>query len=112
MRRRRRRGCSPAGPWPKSVTCSSSWSHSIWYSCSPARSRSLSRSKNDRRMTSAIRQHDVAAPVEAKPVFDWLFVLAVLAVIGVYVRAIYFTPLEALQGAAQKIYYIHVPSAI
>ena len=31
---------------------------------------------------------------------------------GVYVRAIYFTPLEALQGAAQKIYYLHVPSAV
>jgi heme exporter protein C len=50
--------------------------------------------------------------LEPKPVFDWLFGVAVLSVIGLYVRAIYFTPLEALQGAAQKIYYIHVPSAL
>jgi heme exporter protein C len=63
-------------------------------------------------MTSAIPRHDVSAPVTPRPVFDWVFMLAVLAVIGVYVRAIYFTPLEAIQGAAQKIYYIHVPSAI
>lgn len=49
---------------------------------------------------------------EAKPVFDWFFGLAVLAIIGIYIRAIYFTPLEALQGAAQKIYYLHVPSAV
>jgi heme exporter protein C len=49
---------------------------------------------------------------EPKPIFDWFFGVAVLAVAGLYVRAIYFTPLEALQGAAQKIYYIHVPSAL
>jgi heme exporter protein C len=45
-------------------------------------------------------------------VLDWFFAVAVLAIVGTYVRAIYFTPLEATQGAAQKIYYIHVPSAI
>jgi heme exporter protein C len=61
-------------------------------------------------MTSATRPELLAS--DAKPVFSWLFALAVLAVIGLYVRAIYFTPLEATQGAAQKIYYIHVPSAI
>jgi heme exporter protein C len=49
---------------------------------------------------------------ESKPIFDWFFALAVLSVAGIYVRAIYFTPLEALQGAAQKIYYLHVPSAV
>jgi heme exporter protein C len=48
----------------------------------------------------------------SKPVLDWVFALAMLAVVGVYIRAIYFTPLEAIQGAAQKIYYIHVPSAV
>lgn len=37
--------------------------------------------------------------------------LAVVAVIGAVVRAAYFTPLEAKQGAAQKIFYIHVPAA-
>jgi heme exporter protein C len=47
-----------------------------------------------------------------RPVLGAFFVIAALAVVGLYVRAIFFTPLEALQGAAQKIYYIHVPSAI
>jgi heme exporter protein C len=42
---------------------------------------------------------------------DWLLVVAILALIGTFVRAIYFTPLEAKQGAAQKIFYVHVPSA-
>jgi heme exporter protein C len=35
--------------------------------------------------------------------------LALLA--AVYARAIWFTPIEATQGAAQKIFYVHVPSA-
>jgi heme exporter protein C len=35
--------------------------------------------------------------------------LALLA--AVYVRALAFTPMEAVQGLAQKIFYIHVPSA-
>ncbi|HZH41806.1 MAG TPA: cytochrome c biogenesis protein CcsA [Gemmatimonadales bacterium] len=29
----------------------------------------------------------------------------------VYVRAIWFTPVERLQGGAQKIFYVHVPAA-
>jgi heme exporter protein C len=40
--------------------------------------------------------------------------LSVAAAAGValtYVRAIYFTPTEAVQGLAQKIFYIHAPSA-
>jgi len=36
---------------------------------------------------------------------------ALLGLTGVYVRALAFTPIEATQGAAQKTYYIHVPSA-
>lgn len=40
-----------------------------------------------------------------------LGIVAVAAVIAVYVRAIYFTPIEARQGAAQKILYVHAPSA-
>ncbi|HKB52852.1 MAG TPA: cytochrome c biogenesis protein CcsA [Ramlibacter sp.] len=47
----------------------------------------------------------------ARPTFDWLFVLAVLSVIATFIRAMYFTPIEALQGPAQKIYYVHPPSA-
>jgi heme exporter protein C len=41
----------------------------------------------------------------------WLPTLAAIAVTGSIVRAAFYTPLEARQGAAQKIFYIHVPSA-
>ena len=40
--------------------------------------------------------------------------LSIAAAIGVavtYVRAIFFTPTEAIQGPAQKIFYIHAPAA-
>ena len=46
------------------------------------------------------------------PALGWLFWVAVVAVIGSVIRALAFTPIEALQGAAQKIFYIHVPAAI
>jgi heme exporter protein C len=42
---------------------------------------------------------------------SWLSTLAGAAVIGTFIRAVFFTPLEARQGAAQKIFYIHVPAA-
>jgi heme exporter protein C len=41
----------------------------------------------------------------------WL-VAAALAVVATYVRAIWFTPTEATQGLAQKIYYLHLPAAL
>ena len=41
-------------------------------------------------------------------VIAWLSVVAVAAT---FVRAMAFTPLEAAQGAAQKIFYLHVPAA-
>lgn len=41
----------------------------------------------------------------------WLAVAA-LAVVATYVRAIWFTPTEATQGLAQKIYYLHLPAAL
>ena len=44
-------------------------------------------------------------------ILDWLLVLALLAVAATYVRAIMFTPVERLQGPAQKIFYVHAPSA-
>lgn len=55
-----------------------------------------------------------AAPTHARPraIFDWFSAIAALAVVGIYIRAIYFTPVERLQGAAQKIYYLHVPAAL
>jgi len=43
--------------------------------------------------------------------FDWFLALSVLAVAAVFVRVIFFTPVEARQGAAQKIFYLHAPSA-
>lgn len=42
---------------------------------------------------------------------DWLFVVAALLVAGTFIRAIYFTPIELTQGPAQKIFYVHAPSA-
>jgi heme exporter protein C len=51
-----------------------------------------------------------AAP--ARPMFDWLFFLSLAALAGLLVRIVFFTPMEATQGLAQKIYYIHVPSAL
>lgn len=42
--------------------------------------------------------------------FDLLLAAGALAVIGALVRAIWFTPTELRQGAAQKIFYLHVPS--
>ena len=38
-------------------------------------------------------------------------VLGLVAMAGVYLLALGYTPLEARQGAAQKIFYVHVPAA-
>jgi heme exporter protein C len=40
-----------------------------------------------------------------------LTIAALIAVVVAYIRAIFFTPLEAIQGPAQKILYIHAPAA-
>ena len=37
--------------------------------------------------------------------------LALLGLAGVYVLALGYTPVEARQGMAQKIFYLHVPAA-
>lgn len=42
----------------------------------------------------------------------WITLGAFLSLAAVYVRALVFTPVERLQGAAQKIFYLHVPAAI
>jgi len=42
---------------------------------------------------------------------SWLPTIATAAVVGTVIRVALFTPLEARQGAAQKIFYIHVPAA-
>ncbi len=38
-------------------------------------------------------------------------VLGLVAMAGVYLLALAYTPLEMRQGAAQKIFYVHVPAA-
>ena len=43
--------------------------------------------------------------------FDWLLALSVLAVVAAFVRVVVFTPVEARQGPAQKIFYLHAPTA-
>lgn len=50
-----------------------------------------------------------AAPARAR--IDWLMLAAFATVTAAYVRAIWFTPPELLQGYAQKILYVHAPSA-
>ena len=40
----------------------------------------------------------------------WM-VIALVLMAGVFVRALAFTPEEATQGLAQKIFYVHAPSA-
>jgi len=42
----------------------------------------------------------------------WVTVAGLLLLAAVYVRAIAFTPVERFQGAAQKIFYLHVPAAV
>ena len=51
-----------------------------------------------------------AQPVN--PVLGVWFAVGLLAVVAVYIRAIFFTPIEAAQGAVQKLYYIHFPTAL
>jgi heme exporter protein C len=41
----------------------------------------------------------------------WLGAAGLVGVAAVYVLALWFTPVEARQGLAQKIFYIHVPAA-
>jgi heme exporter protein C len=63
---------------------------------------------------SALRE-GARAPLVARPArrpeVDWLLLVAVLAVAATFVRAIVFTPVEVRQGPAQKIFYVHAPSA-
>jgi heme exporter protein C len=40
-----------------------------------------------------------------------LSVAAAVGLVVTYIRAMFFTPTEALQGPAQKIFYVHAPSA-
>ena len=65
-------------------------------------------------MTSPATSRPAELPAAARPARpgpDLLLVAAVVAVAATFVRALLFTPLDALQGPAQKIFYVHVPSA-
>jgi heme exporter protein C len=56
--------------------------------------------------------HGTPAPASAgADRTDLLLPVGFLAVAAVYVRAIFFTPVEAVQGPAQKILYVHATSA-
>lgn len=67
-------------------------------------------------MTTPLSQPSTTAGSEARvprlPLFDVPVLLAFVAVLLVCVRAIWFTPEDAMLGAAQKIFYLHVPAAI
>lgn len=52
------------------------------------------------------------APAPRAPGLDWLFPVALAALVAVLVRIVWFTPIEAMQGPAQKIFYVHVPAAV
>src|SRR5687767_5416962 len=43
---------------------------------------------------------------------DLLLIGALLAVLAVLAWAVWFTPVEMMQGPAQKIFYVHVPAAV
>jgi heme exporter protein C len=58
-----------------------------------------------------------SAPAATPPVapprgVDAFLVLAMTACAAACVRALWFTPVDAMLGAAQKIFYVHVPAAI
>ncbi len=53
-----------------------------------------------------------AAVAQLSHPFGRLFWVAVAAVIATFLRIAFFTPIEASQGPAQKIFYIHVPAAV
>jgi heme exporter protein C len=50
-------------------------------------------------------------PATRRAGVDWFLLVAFASVAAAFVRAIWFTPPERLQGYAQKIFYVHVPSA-
>jgi heme exporter protein C len=54
---------------------------------------------------------DDAVPAQRAGI-DWLFTVAVLAIAAALARIIYYTPFEAIQGPAQKIFYLHLPAAM
>jgi heme exporter protein C len=60
---------------------------------------------------SPARSAESAVPATRAGI-DLLFLIAVLAIAAALVRVIYYTPFEAVQGPAQKIFYLHLPAAL
>ena len=54
---------------------------------------------------------DLPAARETRSRLHPLSLVAFLAVLATFVRALWFTPLEAVQGPAQKILYVHATAA-
>ena len=52
-----------------------------------------------------------SAPARTRAGFDWLMAVAVVLMVAAFARAMFFTPPDRLQGMAQKIFYVHLPSA-
>ena len=57
---------------------------------------------------ASVAAHAPAHPSRGRDLF---LPLALLGVLGALARAVWFTPVEAMQGPAQKIFYVHVPAA-
>jgi heme exporter protein C len=56
--------------------------------------------------------HTIPSPgTPARARLDLLALLAALAVVATFVRAIWFTPADSMQGPAQKILYVHATAA-
>jgi ABC-type transport system involved in cytochrome c biogenesis permease subunit len=56
----------------------------------------------------------MSEPAAARPIIRRglaTIAIALLGLAGIYLLALGFTPMEARQGLAQKIFYLHVPAA-
>lgn len=53
----------------------------------------------------------VASSARPRAGFDWVMASAIVLMATALTRAIFFTPPDRLQGMAQKIFYVHLPSA-
>jgi heme exporter protein C len=63
-------------------------------------------------MTSPSSAGQASGAAKSAGGIDWLFLVAVLAIAAALARVIYYTPFEAVQGPAQKIFYLHLPAAL
>jgi len=63
-------------------------------------------------MASATATSSAPAVLPEAKAIDGFLALAIVAVLAACARAIWFTPVDAMLGAAQKIFYVHVPAAI